>query len=599
VKQMPSLDAIGIEDNDGFKERYDEIAAQMRQKYAAAQGKKPADAQSLTSWLASQKKTKIIAVYNFKGGVGKTTLCVNTAAALAEAGKRILMVDADAQTNLTSFFMPPQPSEDDNDDADPPPPPIQAAGTAVFERVDRIRPKAKLLAPDFKIFDNSIFAYNKIDDINEALAGPLQRGGAEFMPPAKYFCPLPLLYQDRLLMIPGSARLFEYESTLAKSRGEMDEILKHNALGNLVRMAAYVVDADYVFIDLGPSSSYLNKVILMSCDYILPPVFADLFSLGSLHNLLHVMLPDVVGQMEYLKGRAARLYANPSPDRTLTMVKAYGYTYSAAPPTILPFIVTNYRKKGSAEAGPSTEPDDKCDGGKAGAAGGKATKADDSTPAVKRQRWKSPKKGSAGADASTEPGDECDGGEVGADGGTATKAADGTPAAKRQRGKSPKKEPGDEFDGGMTEADHGTPAAKSGNGLLKDPEEDSFGPEWVTNAPGKFIAAMQDLLEAFTSADSATEDEKTVKNLMKTDIDNKKIIPLIRSMPKLMSESMETGVPAVSMTRAWWEGTIKPQMTAGGLKAEFPSTPELHQLVSDHIYTKVRMKMLCDFLESL
>mmetsp|Transcript_3834 Transcript_3834/g.5922 ORF Transcript_3834/g.5922 Transcript_3834/m.5922 type:complete len:316 (+) Transcript_3834:3-950(+) len=315
-------------------------------------------------------------------------------------------------------------------------------------------------------------------------------------------------------MIPGSARLFEYESTLAKSRGEMDEILKHNALGNLVRMAAYVVDADYVFIDLGPSSSYLNKVILMSCDYILPPVFADLFSLGSLHNLLHVMLPDVVGQMEYLKGRAARLYANPSPDRTLTMVKAYGYTYSAAPPTILPFIVTNYRKKGSAEAGPSTEPDDKCDGG-------------------------------------------------------------------------------------MTEADHGTPAAKSGNGLLKDPEEDSFGPEWVTNAPGKFIAAMQDLLEAFTSADSATEDEKTVKNLMKTDIDNKKIIPLIRSMPKLMSESMETGVPAVSMTRAWWEGTIKPQMTAGGLKAEFPSTPELHQLVSDHIYTKVRMKMLCDFLESL
>jgi cellulose biosynthesis protein BcsQ len=189
-------------------------------------------------------KARRLTVFNHKGGVGKTTLTVNIGAALANAGKRVLLVDSDPQCNLSSYLI-----EDPVVDS-------------LLDNSDK--PGGKTI-------------WTGVKPIVEA------EGGYQYIEPYETAI-------KRLSLLPGDIRLSEFEEFLNDFWGDCLErrvrgFKGMSALSALVDECAKKVNADFVFYDTGPNVGPLNRAILLDCDYFIVPAACDAFSIRALRTL--------------------------------------------------------------------------------------------------------------------------------------------------------------------------------------------------------------------------------------------------------------------------------------------------------------------------
>ncbi|MBL9126697.1 MAG: AAA family ATPase [Verrucomicrobiales bacterium] len=185
---------------------------------------------------------KTVALFNNKGGVGKTTVLYHLAWMYAELGVRVVAVDLDPQSNLTSSFL----SED---------------------RLDELwRSPAEGMT------------------IVDAVTPLLEEGTGDILEPH-----LENLGHN-LAMVPGDLALARVEDELsaqwANCLNESPKAFRiTTAFHRAVRLAASRFRADLVLLDVGPNLGALNRCALIAADDVVVPLVPDLYSLQGLRNL--------------------------------------------------------------------------------------------------------------------------------------------------------------------------------------------------------------------------------------------------------------------------------------------------------------------------
>ena len=207
---------------------------------------------------------KSIAVFNNKGGVGKTTLTYHLGCALAELGHKTLLVDLDPQSNLTLFGLDPEKLHNI----------WQVEDAFIDDFVDARDQKSSSFADIARDIRSIHFVLKPTED------------GAD---PPKLF-PKPLKLQARLGMIPGRLSIHTYEDKIASRWtdvyvGDPLAIRTVTQIRNFCEAYAEKYSYDYIVIDTSPSLGILNKVIISTVDGFLIPCMPDMFSLYGIQNI--------------------------------------------------------------------------------------------------------------------------------------------------------------------------------------------------------------------------------------------------------------------------------------------------------------------------
>ncbi|MEY3255235.1 MAG: hypothetical protein RLZZ29_366 [Cyanobacteriota bacterium] len=189
----------------------------------------------------------IIAFFNNKGGVGKTSLVYHLAWMYQNLGLRVVAADLDPQVNLTTAFL-----DDDR---------LEELWGDNGHNIDNQQPNTifRCIQPLIKgIGDIAIPQLEIIDDNLALLAGDLSLS----------------VFEDDLSVewwscMDGKERSFQLIS----------------AFWRVLQSGTKDYKADMILMDLGPNLGAINRAALIGADYVVVPLSPDLLSLQGLKNL--------------------------------------------------------------------------------------------------------------------------------------------------------------------------------------------------------------------------------------------------------------------------------------------------------------------------
>ena len=229
--------------------------------------------------------TPVIAFFNNKGGVGKTSLVYHLTCMYSDLGLRVVAADLDSQANLTAAFL-------DED-------------------------QLEFLWPDGE-HPNTIFGCIQ----------PLRRGVGDIARPHIEEVSDDgqiTLFDSSIGLIAGDLLLSSFEDALSEAWPkclDRDErsFRVMSAFWRIMQEAATDHKADVMLMDLGPNLGAINRSALIAADYVVVPLSPDIFSLQGLHNLGPAL-------RRWREDWYERLKKNPAPDLPLPqgVMKPIGY----------------------------------------------------------------------------------------------------------------------------------------------------------------------------------------------------------------------------------------------------------------------------------
>lgn len=206
---------------------------------------------------------KIVALFNNKGGVGKSTLGFHLGCALSEMKKKVLLVDLDPQCNLTISGY----KEED----------LHKIWEEEDDFIDDFTSAMIKNSENKNIFESPRSIHFLLKPVEDGL------NEIEQYPP-------PISISENLDLIPGRLSIHKYENKIAErwSGAYQSDNLSIRTITNIRRICEKYADIykyDFIIVDTSPSLGILNKTIISTVDGFIVPTQPDMFSLYGIRNI--------------------------------------------------------------------------------------------------------------------------------------------------------------------------------------------------------------------------------------------------------------------------------------------------------------------------